>query len=95
MCGAGRSSSGGLAGVTIVFLPRGPSAHELRVALRPRHYDIHPDPHGLRGRSHHVVEAVVGFHTEGQRWIRALEDRRQTGTCFSTKLHLLHLFPQR
>lgn len=54
--------------------PSGPSAHELRVALGTRYYDIHPDPHGLRGWGHHVVEAVVGLHTEGQRRVRALED---------------------
>lgn len=45
--------------------PSGPSAHELCVALGTRYYDIHPDPHRLRGWGHHVVEAVVGLHTEG------------------------------
>lgn len=54
--------------------PAGPSAHELRVALSSRYYDIHPNPHGLRRRSHHVVQAVVGFHTEGQRRVWALEN---------------------
>lgn len=52
--------------------PSGPSAHELRVALCTCYYDIHPDPHGLWGRGHHVIEAVVGFHTEGQRRVGAL-----------------------
>lgn len=80
------SSSGRLAGVwvlvqSLILIPPslssgGPSAHELRVALGTRYYDIHPDPHGLRGRGHHVVEAVVGFYTEGQRRVRALEDHR-------------------
>lgn len=77
--------------------PSGPSAHELRVALGARYYDIHPDPHGLRGRGHHVVEAVVGFHTEGQRRVRALEDRRrrERGDFLDRGLHLLHVNPQR
>lgn len=57
-----------------VILPPGPSAHELRVALGARYYDIHPDPHGLWGWRHHVVKAVVSLHTEGQRWVGALED---------------------
>lgn len=57
--------------------PDGPSAHELRVALSTRHYDIHPDPHGLGGGGHHVVETVVGLHTEGQRRVWALEGNRQ------------------
>lgn len=64
----------------------GPSAHELRVALGTRYYDIHPDPHGLRGRGHHVVQAVVGFHTEGQRWVWTLGDHgRQKGGRFRPK----------
>ena len=58
--------------------PSGPSAHELRVALCARNYDVHPDPHGLWGGGHHVVEAVMGLHAEGQRWIWALEDHRET-----------------
>lgn len=57
----------------------GPSAHELCVALGTRYYDIHPDPHGLWGWGHHVVQAVVGLHTEGQRRVGALEDQI-TGT---------------
>lgn len=52
--------------------PAGPSAHELRVAFGARHNDIHPDPHGFGGGRHHVVEAVVGLHTEGQRRVWAL-----------------------
>lgn len=67
---------------------RCPSAHELRVAFGARHDDIHPDPHGFRGGRHHVVEAVVGLHTEGQRWVWALEGNRQTIR------QLLHLFPK-
>lgn len=62
--------------------PSGPLAHELRVAFGTRYYDIHPDPHGLRGRGHHVVKAVVSFHTEGQRWIGTLEDHRERGGEF-------------
>lgn len=77
------SRSGWLAGAwALAYSPRhppdlspsGPSAHELSIALGTCYYDIHPDPHGLRGRGHHVVEPVVGFHTKGQRWIGALED---------------------
>lgn len=67
------SSSSG----TVALQPRGPSAQELRVALGARHYDIHPDPHGLGGGGHHVVETVVGLHAEGQRRVWALEDNRQ------------------
>lgn len=74
----------------------GPSAHELRVALGTRYYDIHPDPHGLRGRGHHVVQAVVGFHTEGQRWVRTLGDHGdRRGDVLDQRLHLLHLRPLR
>lgn len=58
--------------------PAGPSAHELRVAFGTRHDDIHPDPHGFGGGRHHVVEAVVGLHTEGQRRVWALEGHKQT-----------------
>lgn len=60
--------------------PAGPSAHELRVALGARHYDIHPDPHGLGGGGHHVVEAVVGLHAEGQRRVWALEGEVENQT---------------
>lgn len=65
--------------------PAGPSAHELRVAFGARHDDIHPDPHGFGGGRHHVVEAVVGLHTEGQRRVWALGNRQ-------TITHLLQLF---
>lgn len=58
--------------------PCGPSAHELRVALGTCYYDIHPDPHGLRRRGHHVVEPVVGLHAEGQRRIGALGEQNHS-----------------
>lgn len=78
----------------------GPSAHELRVALGTCYYDIHPDPHGLRRRRHHVVEAVVGLHAEGQRRIWALgkwnhSERRWVFNTRLWKSHLLLLCPQR
>jgi len=50
----------------------GASVHELRVPLRPGDDHVHPDPHGVRGRRHHVVEPVVGLHAEGQGRVRAL-----------------------
>lgn len=59
--------------------PSGPSAHELRIALCTRYYDIHPDPHGLRGRGHHIVKPVMSFHAEGQRWSGALWNQRGGG----------------
>lgn len=48
------------------------SVHELSVALGPCDDDIHPDAHGLCGRGHHVVQPVMGLHTEGESWVRAL-----------------------
>lgn len=64
------------------LLLSGPSAHELCVALGTGYYDIHPDPHGLWGRSHHVVEPIMGFHTEGQRWVGALKDYMEKEKLF-------------
>ena len=54
--------------------------HELRVALGSGYYNVHPYPHGLRGRGHHVVESVMSLHTEGQRGIGALglEERERS-----------------
>lgn len=66
-------------------LPSGPSAHELCVALGTCYYDIHPDPHGLWGWSHHVVEPIVGFYAESQRRIGALEGHREKGRHFKLK----------
>lgn len=40
--------------------------HELGVSLSTCDDHIHPDPHGLRGRSNHVVDSVVSLYTEGQ-----------------------------
>ena len=34
--------------------------------------NIHPDAHGLGGRSHHVVHPIVGLHAERQRGVGAL-----------------------
>ena len=51
------------------------SVEELCVSLRPGDNDVHPNPHGLRRRSHHVVQPVMGLHTEGQRWVGALKVR--------------------
>lgn len=51
--------------------------HELRVPLRSRDDHVHPDPHGLGRRGHHVIEAVVGLDAEGQRGVGALEDTGQ------------------
>lgn len=53
-----------------------PLVHELCVSLRSCDDDVHPDPHGLCCRGHHVVEAVVRLHAEGQGGIRAL--RKET-----------------
>lgn len=55
----------------------GASVHELRVTLRPRDDHVHPDPHGLRRRRHHEVEAVVGLDAEGEGGVRALEGRKK------------------
>lgn len=46
--------------------------HEMHVSFCTRNNNIHPDTHGLRGRSHHVVHPIVGLHTEGQRGVGAL-----------------------
>lgn len=63
---------------TVLFPHRKPKAaeslhHELGVSLRPRDDHVHPYPHGLGGGGHHVVDAVVGLHAEGQRRVRALK----------------------
>lgn len=50
--------------------------HELGVSLRTCDNHIHPDPHGLRRGSHHVVDPVVSLYTEGQGGIWALRERR-------------------
>lgn len=44
----------------------------MHVSFSARHYDIHPDTHGLGRRSHHVVHPIVGLHAERQRGVRAL-----------------------
>lgn len=46
--------------------------HEVHVSFRPGDDDVHPDAHGVRGRSHHVVHAVVSLHAERQRGVGAL-----------------------
>lgn len=46
--------------------------HEMHVSLSARHHHIHPNTHGLRRRRHHVVNSIVGLHTEGQRRVGAL-----------------------
>lgn len=54
------------------------SVHELRVSLRPCDDHVHPDPHGLCWGRHHVVEPVMGFYTEGEGGVWALEYRKNT-----------------
>lgn len=46
--------------------------HEVHVSFGARHDNVHPDTHGLRRRSHHVVHTIMGLHTESQRRIGAL-----------------------
>lgn len=52
--------------------------HEMHVSFSARNHNIHPDTHGLRRRSHHVVHPIRGLHTEGQRGVGALGRR---GEC--------------
>lgn len=47
--------------------------HEMHVSFSTRDNNIHPDTHGLGGRSHHVVHPIVGLHAERQRGVGALE----------------------
>ena len=61
-----------------VCAPHPPSVHKLRVALGPCDDDVHPDAHGLGRGGHHVVEPVVGLHTECQRGVGALETHTHT-----------------
>lgn len=58
------------------------SVHELRVSLRSCDDHVHPDPHGLCRRGHHVVESIVGLHAEGQGGVRTLEDSNKENTAF-------------
>ena len=51
----------------------GTSVQELGVALRAGDDHVHPDAHGLGRGRHHVVEAVVGLHAEGEGGVGALE----------------------
>lgn len=51
---------------------RPPLKQELGVTFSSRHYDVHPDPHGLRRRCYHVEDSVPGFHTEGKQRFGAL-----------------------
>lgn len=46
--------------------------HEMHVSFSARNHNIHPDTHGLRRRSHHVVHPIGGLHAEGQRGVGAL-----------------------
>lgn len=55
------------------------SVHELRVSLGAGDDHVHPDPHGLGRRRHHVVEPVVGLHAEGQRGVGALRGSHDNG----------------
>lgn len=50
--------------------------HELGVSLCTCDNHIHPDPHGLRRGSDHVVDSVMSLYTEGQGGIWALKERR-------------------
>ena len=70
------------------------SVHELCVSLRSCDDHVHPDPHGLRRRGHHVVEPVVGLYAEGQGGVRALEDGRTERKLqsFSCRPHRLPAF---
>lgn len=49
--------------------------HELGVSLCTCDNHIHPDPHGLRRGSDHVVDSVMSLYTEGQGGIWALKER--------------------
>lgn len=58
--------------------PRMTLVHELRVALCSCYDHVHPDPHGLCRRSHHVVQSVMGLYTEGQGGVGALMARHKS-----------------
>lgn len=52
--------------------------HELRVALCSCNDHIHPYPHSLCRRGHHVVQSVMGLYTEGQGGVRALTAKHKS-----------------
>lgn len=78
--------------------PGGPcqSVHELSVALSPGDNDIHPDSHGLCRGGYHVVQPVMGLHTEGEGWVWALWRERgesRQGSPLMPRTILLNSLP--
>lgn len=51
--------------------------HELGVSLSACDDHIHPDPHGLRRGSNHVVDSVMSLYTEGEGRVWALRERKE------------------
>lgn len=51
--------------------------HEMGVSLSTCDDYIHPDPHGLRRGSNHVVDPVMSLNTEGQGGVWTLKERRK------------------
>ena len=54
-----------------------PLHHELSVSFCSGDDHIHPDPHGLRRRSYHVVDSVMSLHTEGQGRVWTLKEKKE------------------
>lgn len=51
--------------------------HELGVALSTSNNHVHPDPHGFRRGSDHIINSVVSLYAEGERGIWALDQRQE------------------
>ena len=61
--------------------------HEMHVSFSTCDNNIHPDAHGLGGRSHHVVHPIVGLHAERQRGVGALGCGRECHFVEKSKWH--------
>lgn len=51
--------------------------HELGVAFSTSNNHVHPDPHGFRRGSDHIINPVVSLYAEGEGGIWALDQGQE------------------